>query len=90
MKVEQVYVNDLGEALKYLNANSDTICAHIEKLEKGMKLLKKQNSCLAMAVLCLGGMLYFANAKVKSLELKVNTLDDINRFMKDESSDDNK
>ena len=87
-KLETVYVDNLKDMATYVNQNTDVLMKQMAKLEKGMKLLKKQNSMLALTVLGFAGMLYFANKRISKLELKVNTLDDISHFMKEDSSDD--
>ncbi len=87
MKTEHVFVNNLEDMAEFVNNNSDVMVKSIEKLEKQITILAKNNRGLALAGLFLAGALYLANKKITNLELKVKNLETVNNFMKGEDKD---
>lgn len=87
MKTEHVFVNNLEEMAGFVNHNSDVMVKSIEKLEKQITILAKNNRTLAFAGILFAGALYLANKKITNLELKVKNLETVNNFMKGEDKD---
>ena len=87
MKTEHVFVNNLEEMAGFVNHNSDVMVKSIEKLEKQITILTKNNRTLAFAGILFAGALYLANKKITNLELKVKNLETVNNFMKGEDKD---
>ena len=87
MKVDYVAVNNIEGLADLVNNNSAEFVKHIDKLEKQVAILAKNNRGLAFAGLFLAGALYLANKKITNLELKVKNLETVNNFMKGENRD---
>lgn len=84
-EIENVVVSDLAGLAKYMNLNNESFMKEIDLITKRIIKLERCNNKLVLATLLLGGALYFTKSKVSRLELKVNNLETINNFFKEDN-----
>lgn len=85
--MEKIPVGNFGDLVQVLGANNRNVYAELDKMAKELAKVSKQNKYLALTCAGLTLGLYLSNKRIGHLELKVNSLEKVNNFMRNDEDD---